>query len=455
MDELKQLAQEVVGSARKNGATAAECVIREGTEFSTTVRCGEIEQLKEAGSKALGLRVFWGQRAASSYSSDFTGKGIERLISTALAAARITSEDPCAGLPDPDNVGTYPGELDLYHEDVARLESAVMIGLARKAEEAAFAYDPRIKNSEGASFEAVHGREILATSQGFLAEYTRSSCSLSVVPIAVPDADGQPGRPGMQRDYWYSLSRSFKKLEPPEQVGRKAAERTVRRLGARKVPTCRVPVIFDQRTATSLLGHLASALNGDAIYRGASFLAGKLGERVASEAVTVVDDGTLLGGFGSAPFDDEGVRTGRTVIIERGILKSYLLNSYTARKLALKTTGNATRGIAGNPGVGPTNFFLEPGEERPEKIIQSVKNGFYVTEFMGFGFNAVSGDLSHGAAGLWIENGEFAHPVEEVTVAGNLAEILQGIVMLGTDLEFRGQVAAPTLKVAEVTVAGH
>ena len=455
MDELQQLASHVVESAMKSGATAADCIVREGNEFSTTVRCNEVEHLKEAGSKAVGLRVFWGQRTASSYSSDLTPKGVERLVSSAIASARVTSEDPCAGLPEAGLVGAYPGDLDLFSEDVTRLEAPAMIELARRAERSAFAFDPRIRNSEGSSFDAAYGRKILATSQGFCGEYRRSNCSLVVVPVAIPDPNPSAGALGMERDYWYSMSRSFAGLEPPEEVGRKAAERAVRRLGARKVATCRVPVVFDQRTARSLLGSLLDALNGDSIYRGASFLAGKLGEQIAAEAVTIVDDATLPGGFGSSPFDDEGVRAGRTVVIERGILKSYLLNCYAARKLGMKTTGNAARGLAGNPGIGPNNFFLEPGSATPEEIIRSVRNGFYVTEFMGFGVNVVTGDVSYGAAGLWIENGELAYPVQEVTVAGNLSEMLRAITIVGRDLEFRGPVASPTLKVEEMTVAGR
>ncbi|MBI1956592.1 MAG: TldD/PmbA family protein [Acidobacteria bacterium] len=453
MEELQQLAAHIVEGARQSGATAADCVIHEGNEFSTTIRCGEVEQLKEAGAKSLGLRVFLGHRTASTYTSDFSQPGIERLVASALAAARVTSEDPCAGLPEPETVGQCPEDLNLFSEDVTHLEAHAMMDLARRAEQAAFAFDPRIQNSEGSTFGAVYGRKILATSQGFLGEYRRSSCSLSVSPIAV--AGPEAGTPGMQRDYWYSISHGLAGLEPPEAVGRKAAERAVRRLGARKVATCQVPVVFDQRTARSVLGSLFEALSGESIYRRASFLAGKLGEKVAADAVTIVDDGTLRGGFGSSPFDDEGVRTGRTVVIERGVLKSYLLNCYTARKLGLQTTGNAGRGIAGNPGVRPTNFFLEPGTESPEAIIRSVKNGFYVTEFMGFGFNAVTGDLSYGASGLWIANGELAYPVEEVTIAGNLLEVLQAITTVGNDLEFRGPVAAPTFQVAEMTVAGQ
>src|SRR3990172_557357 len=350
MTDLRQLAQDVVASAMHSGATAADSIVREGSEFNATVRCRELEQLKEAGSKAIGLRVFSGKRVASAYSSDFSNAGIERLISSALAAARVTSEDPNAGLPEPSEAGQLAEDLDLYRDDVAQRDAAALIDAARRAEQAAFALDPRIQNSEGSSFSASHGRKILATSQGFVGEYRRTSCSLSVTAIAVPT--GETGSTGMQQDYWYTTARSLADLESPEQVGRKAAERALRRLGARKVPTTRVPVVFDQRTAGSLLGSLFDAVTGDAIYRKASFLAGKLGQKIAAESVNVVHDSSIRGGFGSAPFDDEDVRTRRTFVVERGVLKNYLLNSYTARKLGMKTTGNASRGLTGNPGVG-------------------------------------------------------------------------------------------------------
>ena len=455
MQDLQQLAQEVVASAVRHGATAADCILREGSEFTATVRCGEVEKLKEAGAKAIGLRVFVGSRVASTYSSDFSSAGMERLVSSALAAARVTSEDPYAGLPEDEQLGQLPGDLQLFCEDVTRLEAPALIDAARRTEQAAFAVDARIQNSEGATCDASYGRKILATSAGFVGQYRRSSCSLSVVPIAVPQAGDEAGGRGMQQDYWYTVARSFAALESPEQVGRIAAERALRRLGARKAATVRVPVVFDQRTAGSLLGSLFDALSGDSVYRQASFLAGKLGEKIASDAVTLMDDGTLPGGFGSAPFDDEGVKTRCTTVIERGVLKSYLLNSYAARKLGLATTGNASRGVAGNPGVGPHNFFLQPGAASPEGILRSVRTGFYVTDFMGFGVNTVTGDVSLGAAGLWIDSGELAYPVEEVTVAGNLLEMLQGIQAVGSDLEFRGSIASPTLLVGEMTVAGQ
>jgi PmbA protein len=358
-------------------------------------------------------------------------------------------------LPEDEQLGQLPDDLQLFCETVTRLEAPALIDSARRAERAAFAFDPRIQNSEGATCDASYGRKVLATSQGFVGEYRRSTCSLSVVPIAVPQPGDEAGGRGMQQDYWYTVARSFAALESPEQVGRIAAERALRRLGARKVATARVPVVFDQRTAGSLLGSLFDALSGDSVYRQASCLAGKLGEKIASDTLTLIDDGTLPGGFGSAPFDDEGVKTRRSVVIDRGVLKSYLLNSYTARKLGLTTTGNASRGVAGNPGVGPHNLFLQPGTASPEEILRTVRTGFYVTDFMGFGVNTVTGDVSLGAAGLWIEGGELAHPVEEVTVAGSLLEMLQEIQAVGSDLEFRGSIASPTLLVGEMTVAGQ
>lgn len=447
--DLKQLAADVVRRATAGGATAAEAVVHEGENFSTVVRLGQVESLQEAGSRALGVRVFFGQRAASTYTSDFSLEGIAHLVSGALALARVTSEDPHSGLPEPAQLGAFSGDLDLYSDDVDSLEPAERIGYARRAEAAALAVDARISNSEGGSFDAASGRHVLANSHGFIGEYRRSYCSVSAVPIA--QANGGT----MQRDYWYSVSRSLKKLDSPEEVGRIAAQRTLRRLGARKVPTARVPVVFDPFVARSILGNLFEAASGDAIYRSASFLAGKLGQRIAGENVTVIDDGTLSGGLGSSPFDDEGVPSRRTVVVERGVLRSYLLNTYTARKLGLSTTGNAARGLAGTPGIGPGNFFLQPGTKSPQEVIAGVSDGLYVTEFLGHGVNLVTGDFSRGASGLWIQNGELTYPVEEITVAGNLRDMLQNISDVARDLDFRGSIAAPTLRIDGLTVAGE
>jgi PmbA protein len=290
---------------------------------------------------------------------------------------------------------------------------------------------------------------VLANSHGFVGEYRRSYCSVAAIPIA-QDANG-----AMQRDYWFSVARSLSRLEAAEKVGTIAAQRTLRRLGAKKAKTAKVPVVFDPMVANSILDHVFEGVNGDSVYRGASFLAGKLGEKIAGDQVTIIDDGTMPGGFGTSPFDGEGVPSRRTVVVENGVLKSYLLNTYTAKKLGLKTTGNASRGLAGTPGIGPGNYFLQAGTKTPKEIIASIPEGLYVTEFLGHGVNLVTGDYSRGASGLWISGGELTYPVEEITVAGNLKDLFFNISEIGNDLEFRGSVASPTIRVDGLIVGGE
>jgi len=447
--DLKSLAADMVGRAMAGGATAAECVVREGDEFSTLVRMGQVETLKEAGSRSIGVRVFFGQRAASTYSSDFSREGLDRMVASALTLAKITSEDPFGGIPEAAQLGQIAGDLELYHEDVYSLPGSERIEYARRAEKAALDFDARMKNSEGGSFDAATGRKVLANSHGFVGEYRRSYCSVAAIPIA-QDENG-----AMQRDYWFSVARTLKKLDAPEKVGRIAAERTLRRLGARKVKTAQVPVIFDPMVSSSILEHIFEGVNGDSVYRGASFLAGKLGQKIAGENVTIIDDGTMVGGFGTSPFDGEGVPTRRTVVVDKGVLQSYLLNTYTAKKLKMQTTGNAARGLAGTPGIGPGNYFLQAGARAPKEMIGDVKEGLYVTEFLGHGANLVTGDYSRGASGMWISGGELAFPVEEITVAGNLKEMFLNISEIASDLEFRGAVAAPTLRMDGLIVGGE
>lgn len=448
MSACASLASDIVRQAMAAGATGAECTIGEGDEFSASVRLREVETIKEAGSRAAGLRILKGKRTGSAYTSDMTAEGIRRMVESAIELAEITTEDPHAGLPDPSELGSIPGDLAMYSSDIETLATDLKIDMARRAEDAALTADPRIANSEGASFDTHLGMHAFANSLGFAGEYRSSYCSLSTVPVA---------RQGdsMERDYWSSSARGLAGLEPPEQIGRIAAQRALRRLGAVKVETKKVPVVFEPRTARALLDNIFDAVHGGAVYRNESFLAGKLGQQVASENLTVVDDGTIPGLFGTSPFDDEGVPTRRTVVIEKGILKSYLLNSYTARKLGLRTTGNASRGLAGNAGVGNGNLFIEKGSASPEELIAGIADGFYVTELIGFGVNIVTGDYSRGAAGLWIRNGELAFPVSEVTIAGNLQQMLMGLQAVGADLEFRGSMAAPTLVLSEMTVGGR
>lgn len=449
---LKAAARDVLHRALKAGATDAEAVVYEGDEFSALVRLGQVETLKESGSRAIGLRVFNGLRSASTSSSDLSPAGLEKLVDGAVTLAKITSEDPYAGLPEAGEFGQLEGDLRLYFEDVNEQDPAERIEIARRCEAAAMAFDTRIQNSGGGDFDTATSHKVMVNSRGFEGEYRRSYCGFSAAPIA----HDERGR--MQRNYWYSTSRTTQRLESPEEIGRIAAERTLRRLGARQVKTQRAPVVFSPEIAKSIIGNLFEAANGDAIYRHATFLDGMLGERVAGENITVVDDGTLvfdgIGGFGTSPFDGEGLPTRRTVLVDKGILKSYVMNSYTARKLGLRSTGNASRGLAGNPGIGAGNFYLEPGVQTQAEILAPIRQGLYVTETMGFGVNLVTGDYSQGASGLWIENGELAYPVEEITIAGNLKEMYRNIVAIGSDLKFRGASAAPTLHIEGMMIAG-
>ena len=442
-----ELARQTVRLALEQGATDAECTLSEGEEFSARVRMRELEKLTDAGSRGAGLRVLVGKCVGSSHTSDLSSEGLRQMVESALAIAAISTEDPYADLPDASELGSLSDDLQLYSDDIRNIDTPARIQAALETEEAAFSWDPRITNSDGGSFKAHAGERVFANSRGFLGSYRTSSCSISTSPVA---RQGET----MERDYWYSSARSHSQLDTPAAVGRRAAERTVRRLGARKIPTQNLPVIFDSVTARSLIANIFEAVEGNSIYRKASFLAGKLGERVASENVTVIDDGTTPGLFGTAPFDDEGVPSRRTVVIDRGVLKSYLLNSYTARKLGMRTTGNAARGLAGNAGVGHGNFFLQKGDRSPEEIIRGIRQGLFVTELIGHGVNIVTGDYSRGAAGLWIENGEFAYPVSEITIAANLKQMLLDVEAAGSDLEFRGSVASPTLWIREMTVSG-
>jgi PmbA protein len=464
--DLKQLAADVLARALRAGATDAEAVVYEGDEFNARVRLGHVETLKESGSRAVGLRVFIAsglgsnpaQRTASTSSSDFSPESIDRLVSGAVTLARITSEDPFAGLPEPVAFGQHdPAAQHLYFDDVNQQPPADRIRIAREVEAAAMAFDTRIQNSGGGDFDTATSHKIMMNSRGFTGEYRRSYCGFSAQPIA-HDENG-----AMQRNYWYSSARTTRLLEDPVAIGHEAARRALRRLGARRVPTQQAPVVFSPEIARGIIGNIFDAANGDAIYRHATFFADMLGQQVAGENITVIDDGTLVfdheggirtGGFGTSPFDGEGLPTRRTVLVENGILKNYVTNTYTARKLGMASTGNASRSLASNPGIGAGNFFLQPGTLTPEEIIGDVRQGLYVTETMGFGVNLVTGDYSQGAAGLWIENGELAYPVEEITIAGNLKDMYRNISAIGNDLVFRSSSAAPTLRIEGMTIAG-
>jgi PmbA protein len=451
--DLESLTADVVALALKAGASEAEAVVREGDEFSVNVRMGQVETLKESGSRGLGLRVFLGTKSASSSTSDLTPDGIRQLVDGAIALAKFTEEDPFTGLPETAEFGSLPQDLHLYYDDVYSLDNKERIEWARRCEAAALAADPRITNSDGGSFDAATGHKVMANSRGFLGSYRTSYAGVSAAPLAM-DTNGH-----MQRDGWWSSARRLADLESPEAIGKEAARRTLRRLGARKVPTQRVPIVFAPEVARSLIGSLFEAASGDSIWRHASFLAGKLGTQIAAPALTVIDDNFMLlptgaGAFGSSPFDGEGLPSLRTVVLKNGVLATYLLNTYSARKLGLKSTHNASRGLAGTPGIGCGNLYLEPGELSQQEIIAQAHTGLFVTSLMGFGTNIVTGDYSRGATGLWIENGQLTHAVEEVTIAGNLADMLMNITAIGNDLVFRGSVASPTLRIDGMTIAG-
>jgi PmbA protein len=445
---LEEVAETLLTAARKHGADAADVMVAESQSLEVGVRLGEIEKLKQARQKHLGLRVWLGERSALTSSADFSAAALERLAADTCELARVIAPDPYSGLPAPSELAAVIPDLELYDPAVADLSPDQALERARCAEEVALAADPRISNSEGAECSTSAGYVLYAGSHGFRGQYESSSVSLSVVPVATQDGS-------MQRDYWYSAQRRLDKLEAPESVGRRAAARTLRRLGARSVKTCEVPVVFDPEMAAGLLRHLSGALSGYALYKGTSFLIGKLGERIAPESVTIVDDGRLPGGLGSKPFDGEGLATRRTVVVEKGVLTSYLFDTYSARRLDNRSTGNAARSVGSAPFVSPTNFILQPGAESAEEIIASVRSGLYVTELIGHGVNGTTGDYSRGAVGVWIENGALTYPVHEITIAGNLLSMFATIEAVGNDLDYRHAVCAPTLKIGKMTVAGQ
>lgn len=445
--QLADLAADVLQQARRLGASAGDVIIATGESFSASVRLGEVEKVHNAREKRMGIRLFVGHSSAITSTANFTPAALRALIEETLELAKATTADAFSGLPSAEELATDVPDLDLY-DATATLTPEEKIALAREAEAAALSADNRITNSEGAEFSNSSREVLYANSLGFSGRYQTTGFSLSVVPVA-----SQNGT--MQRDYWYSSHRKLSGLEPGVVVGKKAAERTVRRLGARRVKTQEAPVVFDPEMAATLLRHLAAAVSGSSLYRKTSFLLDKLGEKIAAAGVSIDDDARIPSALGSKPFDGEGLPTRRTPVVADGVLTSYLLDTYSARKLGLRSTGNASRSFADAPAAGPTNLFLRPGTTSPQEIIRSVRSGLYVTELSGFGVNPVTGDYSRGAVGLWIENGEFAYPVEEITIAGNLLEMFQNIEVIGNDLELRGTIAAPTLKIARMTIAGE
>ena len=436
--------------AKRAGAVEADAMLLEADSLSARVRGAEIDFVTQARERVLGIRTFvrqaGGLSCGSTSTSDLAPDTIDRLADEAVALARATAPDACAGLPDGGFASDAP-DLALVDPADRHVSVEARIDDAKRAEAAARALDPRIVNSEGTQVTSEFRTVAYGNSAGFRGSYESASHSLFSEPLAVENG-------AMQRDYWLTAARRLDALEDAAAVGRRAAERALRRLAAKRVPTCEVPVVFEPLVARSLLGHLAGCLSGGAIYREASFLAGRLGERIASELVTVIDDGRLPGGLGSRPFDGEGQPTRRNVLLERGVLGTYLLDGYSARKLGMRSTGSAARGAAGAPSPSSTNLWLEPGRLPPEEIVRRTERGLLVTELIGMGFNPVTGDYSRGAAGLWIEGGKIVHAVEEITIAGHLGAMLEAVDLVGDDLLWAGATAAPTLRIASMTVAG-
>ena len=447
--ELLKLAAEVVERARKAGADVAEVSARGGSELSTRVRLGKPELVEEAGHHGISLRVIRGDRVALTSTSDLSPRGIERCVEDALMLAELSEPDPFAGPADPSLLAKPPfPDLDLFDSGLFNMDAARAIEQATIAEQAALDFDPRIKLSEGATFSRTNSTSAMVLSSGFRVAYKGSYCSLNVVPVA-SDTGGKN-----RRGYHWTAKRFLAELDDAEEVGREAARRTLQKLGARPVATTEAPVVFDPDAARSILGLLAGCIMGSSIWRKSSYLVGREGTRVASDLVTVVDDPLIPRAPGSRPVDGEGLVSRKNLVVEKGILRTYLCDSYSARKLSRPSTASASRGSSAGVGAGTTNFILEPGQDSHDAIVKGTKRGLYVTEMMGFGFNAVTGDFSRGASGFWIENGEFAFPVSEVTISLNVDELLQSIDVIGNDLDLRTSTASPTFRVAKMTIAG-
>jgi PmbA protein len=445
------LVRDALARAKERGACAADAVLAESEARETRVRVEEIEIVKQERSRTLGVRAFVrapnGLRVAVGSTTDLAPATVARLVDDTVELAHATAPDPDAGLPAGGFASDAPA-LGLVDPADREVPLEARIADARRAEAAARGVDARITNSSGSEATSSFSRIVLGNSEGFLGEYESAAHGLFTMPIASENG-------AMQTDYWMSFGRSLRSLEDPAAVGRRAAERTLRRLGSRRVKTARVPVVFEAVTARSILGHLASCVVGSSLYRKASFLGGRLGQKIAADAVTIVDDGRRPGGLASRPFDGEGLPTRRNVVVERGVLRSWLLDSYSARKLGLAPTGNASRSPGGGPSASTTNFWLEPGTSSLEEMIAGTERGLLVTYLFGHGFDPVTGDFSRGAAGLWIEDGRLAFPVDELTIAGNLGDMLAGIDAIGRDVLWLGGVASPPLRIAELTVAGE
>jgi PmbA protein len=442
------LAKKIVQRALKRGAKQAEAFLQVGRSADVRVRDGEIEDLTQATSKGVGVRVFVKNRLGFVWTSDFDPAGLDTIIDRAIALAEMSAPNPLNGLPDAGTLGKIPDVGLLFDERVANLPPDWKIKASIEMEKVIKAYDPRITAMDSVGAGESVSEVYLASSAGMSGAYQGTSVYLYASPVA--SENGQ-----LQTSYWYDAKRFFEDLADPESVAKKAAQRAVRLLGAKKVKSQKCPIVLDPTMAAGFVASIASATNGDAVFKKSSFLAAKLGKAIAPAHVTIVDDGLRERGLATSPFDGEGVPTRRTSLVEKGVLKAFLYDAFTARKAKTKSTGNASRGYQSLPSIGVNNLVLEPGTKSPEEIIKEIPNGFYVTAMLGHGANTVTGEYSRGANGLWIENGELTRPVQEVTVAGNLNDMLMQLDAIGNDLTFHGSTGASTIRFKELTVSGE
>ncbi len=435
-EALQTLVHRMLDHAARQGASACAAEASVGMGQAVTVRKNEVETIEYNRDKGISVTVYLGQRRGHASSSDFGEQALRDTVDKALTIARYTAEDPCAGLPEADSLAVTRPDLDLFHPWTLDVDEA--IAMAAECEAAAVGVDPRISNSEGATVSTQQSLFVYGNSLGFLAGYPASRHGVSCAVIAGDDQ-------GMQRDYWYSSARCAEDLPPAAEVGRRAGERTVRRLGARRLSTREVPVLFEAPVATGLLSHFVSAISGGSLYRKSSFLLDSMGRQVFPEWVQIVERPHLPRGLASSPFDNEGVRTVDRDVVRDGAVQGYFLSSYSARKLGLATTGNAG---------GSHNLLVNSSGEDFAGLLRRMGSGLLVTELLGHGINLVTGDYSRGAAGYWVENGELQYPVEEITIAGNLAQMYRDIVAIGTDVEMRSSRRTGSILIGRMTVAG-